>query len=189
MKNFKISDIWGLDPVYYNIEKGCVLYKLGNHIYRISHPLSIEWAHSIQRMMECVSIPGFVGLVRPNDFMGYRGYVTDYISSKDLWGDEPFNPEHGNRKEIKLDKKQRQMVIDLLKRIVFAGWISGWYLPDVNRRNILMDNGGAYLVDYEDVVSVTDITEGHIHIMQELLDYLKIDYKFDGDLKGLFQAL
>lgn len=149
-------------------------------VYKINDNGS-EWSYQLIRIMEYVDIPAFVKLIP-------GGYVTKFIDGLDLQEDKPFQPRHDIVRGYPLNPIQKQRVIKIFSDIVLAGIKTNFTLADFTKRNIIMQGDIPYLIDY-DVIIEGKLNSDYIAILQKMLDYLEIPYKFDGDLERLYESL
>lgn len=144
-----------------------------------SSVLNNQWRNNFKKILEVMKIPLFVKFI-PN------GYVTRYVDGVDLDGDGFC--DYISVQPLKLTTQQRATVVKIFKDIVEAGIKTNYTLADFTRKNVLLTNDGAFLIDY-DVIIEGQLNNEYIKLFQQMIDYLKIDYTFDGNLKGLYENI
>lgn len=120
------------------------------------------------------------------------GYMEDYFDGTDLQEDRPFAHRHDVVRYLALTPTQRQNVRSLFKKIVGRAIKTGYLLADFTRRNVILVGDEAHLIDFDIIINVEPekpIPSEYIRIFQEMIDYLEIDYIFDGNLKKLHGKL
>ncbi len=157
-----------------------MIEKRGRFVYKTNETLTLEWKEKFMAIMDYMYFPAFVRFIP-------GGYVTEFINGVDLQEDIPFNYRHDIVRAYPLTNFQRQKIIEILKDILNAGIKTGYYLGDFTKRNIIMEVRQPFLIDYD--VIIEEFNEDYIRIYQTMLDYLKIDYKFDGDPVKLYEYL
>lgn len=150
----------------------------GDLVIKTSSLHDEEWKKKLEKIMTVMEIPLFVKFI-PN------GYVTRFIDGTDLQGDKWFN--YIEEEPLDLNGWQRRNVVKIFKDIVWAGIETGYLLADFTKRNVLLLENKAYLIDYD--VIIEEMTEDYIHIFNEMLKFLKVPYTFNGDLKELYRQL
>ncbi len=151
--------------------KGILVFKRGKQF-------DWEWRRKLQEIMHIIDLPAFFCFQED-------GYVTRFIDGTDLHGE---NLSDKLSEEIILTRLQRKRLIKLFKDIVYAGIETGYILADFTKKNIMLHKNNVYLIDFE-VIIEGELNQDYINIFQQMLDYLKIDYRFDGDLKKLYERL
>ena len=153
----------------------------GDLVIKIGKEFTVDWESKLTKVLTVINIPAFVKFI-PN------GYVTKFIDGVDLQSDKPFKWRHGVlNSDYKLNEIQRQKVIKIFKDIALAGIKTNYTLADFTKRNIIIKGNELYLIDY-DVIIEGKLPQDYINLFQKMLDYLKINYKFDGDLKKLYEC-
>ena len=156
------------------------IYIDGDTVVKVDMKLDLAWREKLMKIMEYMEIPAFQKFI-------YRGYVTKFINGKDLQEDFPFLHRHDEVRSYPLNPIQYDSVIKIFKDIVYAGIKTGYILADFTKRNIIVTDDKAYLIDYD--IILEELNEDYIRIYQNILNYLKIDYQFDGDLVKLYECL
>lgn len=147
-------------------------------VFKENKNLNAKWRLKLEKIMTVIKLPAF-------RFFLHNGYVNEFIKGTDLWGE---NMDGKEPLDLKLSPKQREAVIKVFRDIVYAGIKTGYTLADFTRKNVMVEGNKAYLVDYQ-VIIEGDLNKDYIRIFQTMLDYLQISYKFDGDLKKLYERL
>lgn len=142
--------------------------------------LNKDWKNKFKEIKKHMEFPLFVRFI-PN------GYITIYVDGEDLQCDKPFKPRHDIVRAKPLNKAQRDNIILIFKDVVNAGIKTGFTLADFTKRNIMLVENNAYLIDYD--VIIEEFNQDYIDIFQKMLDYLEIDFKFKGDLKALYERI
>lgn len=158
-----------------------MIKRVRNLVVKTDPKYDDEWRRKLASILKVIKIPAFASFVR-------NGYATEFINGIDLQEDTPFNFRHDIVRAYPLNEIQRRKVIKIFKDIVYAGIETGYTLADFTKRNIILDGNTPYLIDY-DVIIEGDLPQDYIDIFQRMLDYLEIDYKFNGDLKELYERL
>lgn len=153
---------------------------IGDVVYKIDPKLNDEWKEKLQEIMKYMGIPAFEGFIE-------GGYKTRYIDGFDLQEDRPFKPRHDIVRAFPLTTIQKKRVLKIFKDIVYAGIKTGYTLADFTKRNIILEGMTPYLIDYD--VIIEDFNKDYIDLFQKMIDYLEIDYKFDGNLHALYKVL
>ena len=157
-------------------------YRKAGRVYKTDEMrLNNEWKRKFKPILKTIKIPAFL------EFLPY-GYITRYIEGIDLQEDLPFQPRHDIVRGYPLNEKQREGVIKIFRDIVFAGLNTGYTLADFTKRNIILKGDQPYLIDY-DIIIEGDLPEDYIKIFQKMIDYLELDYQFDGDLQKLYERI
>lgn len=152
-------------------------YKEGKYVYKKGGNLKTTWRKQFREIIKVIKIPAFYKFLS-------NGYITHFIDGIDLQEDKPFNYRHDIVRAYPLNEKQKKAVIRIFKDIVYAGIKTGYTLADFTKRNLIVRGDDVFLIDY-DVIIQGDLNEDYIKIFQNMLDYLEIDYRFNGDLKEL----
>lgn len=157
------------------------LYREGCLIIKHDDVLDEVWQEKLSKIMEVIKLPLFVRFID-------KGYISVFKDGIDLQMDKPFDHRHDRVRAYPLNKIQREGVIKIFKDIVYAGIKTGYTLADFTRRNIILVDDTPYLIDF-DVIIEGELNMDYINIFQKMLDYLEIKYRFDGDLKKLYEKL
>lgn len=152
-----------------------------DRVLKIDNKLDQAWREKFEKILEHMDIPAFIGFVD-------GGYQTKYIDGIDLQEDLPFQPRHDKVRSFPLTKLQRERVIKIFRDIVKSGIETNYILADFTKRNIILKEDIPYLIDY-DVIIEGELSQDYIDLWQKMLDYLEIDYRFDGGLKKLYECL
>lgn len=147
-------------------------------VYKKDNTLDKEWRRKFESILEVIDLPAFA-------FFIHKGYAAWFINGIDLHGERL---EGGESFDVVLNDTQKEKIIDIFKDIVYAGIKTGYTLADFTRKNIMIDGNTPYLIDY-DVIIEGELNEDYIRIFQKMLDYLEIDYQFDGNLENLYECL
>lgn len=191
MKIYNITDFDLITPIWVNKLTGSVFYQFKDIIVKVNPKFyNNKWATGLMAISETIKIPALKGIVLGS--MGEVGYVTDYIDGEDLQEDKPFNYRHDKVRAKKINDTTTIKIVELLKKILIGAIGSGYLICDVTKRNILVKDNEAYLVDFDIIEEIKDgmlTNQSYIQIYQELLDYLKIKHVFYGDIKQLLDRL
>lgn len=193
MKRYNIGDLSKDTRMMVNTDMGNVFYKTADgYVKKLNTRLyNSMWGAEIEEISSVVVIPAFKGLIISDT--GYVvGYMMDYIDGTDLQEDKPFEHRHDKVRVKKLNKIQEEMVLQLILTLLIGAIGSGYLICDITKRNIMLDNKAAYLVDLDTVCPIVNgklEDQSQIDILQETLDMLKIDYVFDGDINKLYKRI
>lgn len=153
-----------------------------------------RWHELAQIVLSRVDIPGFINFIYDEEEQP-TGYVTKYIHGFDLYGDRPFT--YTDTKIIPpFFEESKVGIIEILRRIVFAGIHYGVFFSDITRRNFIISESKVGFIDFDTITSVENgkiverpETSSCIYVVQEFLDFMEIKHTFDGDLNKLYDTL
>lgn len=119
-------------------------YRDGNYV--ISKDvirLDLEWKKKFKVILSRWHLPAFVKFID-------NGYVTHFINGQDIHGNPPFGADisKGNI----LNKEQRNKVTKLFMKATDIGMDLGYTLGDITCSNIMVNDEGIFLIDYEVIV-------------------------------------
>lgn len=122
-----------------------------------------------------------------------KGYEEDYIDGTDLFGDRSFEHMHHRKRKLRITEKQREAVIETLRKVLKAGVDSGYLFSDLTARNFMVtDKNEAFLIDFEVVDELENgklMNKDRVQLLNKLLAQLDLDVKTDGDIKKLLKKL
>lgn len=147
-------------------------------VYKIDKTLNDKWRRRFEAILKIIELPAFA-------FFIHKGYAAWFIDGIDLHGE---NLESKEPYDVQLNSIQRKRVIKIFRDIVYAGIKTGYTLADFTRKNIMIDGNTPYLIDY-DIIIEGELNQDYINIFQSMLNYLEIDYQFDGNLENLYECL
>ncbi len=156
---------------------------------KIDLSLDEKWGKKLENILHHLKNSVFLKYIYQQKKM--VGYSTTFINGKDLHGDFPFHPSSGVDNYIRLSVLQRKNVMELLLSNVKAGIVTGYFLGDFTKRNVILKDDDAYLIDYNDVVPSKRgvVSKDYTTLLQLFLNYLDLNYTFDGDLYKLEKRL
>ena len=108
--------------------------------------LNEEWQNKLLAIQQYL-----YNYIPPTVNQDLDGYIMPYIGGRDLWGDKPFRPLHGKQRQVFLNNKERGSIQKLIDSILLAGEKTGWYIQDVTKRNIILRDEEAYLIDFDEI--------------------------------------
>jgi len=79
------------------------------------------------------------------------GYITRYVSGYDLHGTLPFVLD-GTCPPCTLEETRKPEVLDIFLKSIDVGESLGFTFGDISCGNILVDESGCYLIDYDSIV-------------------------------------
>lgn len=160
------------------------IYRLGKLVIK-KDPLNLDsaWKLKLKEIMKIWRFHAFNNFVK-------GGYSTYYVDGVDLQGDRPFKHRHDRLKLIDLSPEVRSKVIRTFRQLVLAGMTTDYFLCDLTPRNIILNNDCPYFIDFDVIWDMKKpLSNDYIEIIQRMLKYLTIDYKFDGGLYALHKVL
>lgn len=108
-----------------------------------------------------------------------NGYVTKFVDGVDLHGDKPFKPDHSKVKVASLTTEEIKAVKNLIRNVFKTAIETGYLVADITKRNILIKDGKAYLVDMDEIIDIENGTitnPDYINIFREILDFVGVEF-------------
>ena len=140
------------------------MWREGNLVCK-TDPLKLDknWKKRMEEILSIWSLPAFCGFIE-------NGYVTKYIQEGDLQGNVPFTMDDKLVKVV-VGYEVRIKTIPIFASAITVGERLGYTLGDITCGNMLYDEMGVYLVDFE-VIIPYPLSGSYINIWKNTLNLI-----------------